>query len=169
MTRAGFVAAVVAGVLAFGAPAAPRVGASPASTSLDYAYAIAIQRDRKLVVAGRSAGGHWTFALARYTGRGKLDGTFGRRGRVRTDVGRRGYSWASAVAVQRDGKVVAAGESGVDPDLAIARYTARGTPDQQFGIAGQVATSLGPPKGINAWAHAVAIQGDGKVVVAGGR
>ena len=94
MTRAGFVAAVVAGVLAFGAPAAPRVGASPASTSLDYAYAIAIQRDRKLVVAGRSAGGHWTFALARYTGRGKLDGTFGRRGRVRTDVGRRGYSWA---------------------------------------------------------------------------
>jgi len=179
MTRAGFVAAVVAGVLAIGAPAAPRTYATPTSTSL--AYAIAIQRDGKLVVAGRSVSvrGRWTFALARYTVRGHLDGSFGRRGTVRTDVGSQGDSLAFALGLQPDGKIVAAGESGGFgdpgsggygyPDFAIARYTARGTPDRHFGHAGQVVTKFGPPKGINAWAHALAIQGDGKVVVAGGR
>jgi uncharacterized delta-60 repeat protein len=168
MTRAGFVAVVVAGVLAIGASAEPRLRGARASTSLDYAYAIAIQRDGKLVVAGRSASGRWTFALARYTVRGNLDARFGRRGRVRTAVGSPSYSWASAVGVAPGGKIVAAGRSGVYPNIGVARYSPRGRPDRRFGRAGQVVTKFGPPKGINAWARALAIQGDGKVVVAGG-
>jgi hypothetical protein len=55
-----------------------RVGAA-ASPTRDEAYAVAIQRDGKLLVAGWSTvGGGGDFALARYTNRGVLDRGSGR-------------------------------------------------------------------------------------------
>src|SRR5437763_1890088 len=57
---------------------------------------------------------------------------FGTAGEVRTDFG--GDDSASAVAVQGDGKIVAAGASG--SDFALARYLPDGHLDQSFGKGG---------------------------------
>jgi uncharacterized delta-60 repeat protein len=57
------------------------------SDSNDWAYALAIQSDAKIVAGGFSnAGGNFEdFALARYTPDGTLDATFGSAGKVLTD------------------------------------------------------------------------------------
>ena len=80
------------------------------------AWTVAVQNGRKIVAAGDSRG---NFALARYTTGGRLDLTFGRAGKVITDFG--GGDSISDIALQRDGKIVAAGDSG--DDFALARYT----------------------------------------------
>ena len=139
------------------------------AVSVDEAWAVAVQRDGKLVVAGMTiARDRGDFALARYTSRGALDPTFGRRGLVATDFGpprRRDRAWA--VAVQKDGRIVVAGESGEigHEDLALARYRRDGRLDPTFGNGGQVLTDLGASSGDIA--NALAIQPDGKIVVTG--
>jgi uncharacterized delta-60 repeat protein len=68
---------------------------------------------------------------------------------------------ATSLALQPDGKIVVAGSSGLD--FALARYNADGSLDAGFGSGGTVTTDFGD------WdrAPAVAIQADGKIVVAG--
>jgi uncharacterized delta-60 repeat protein len=96
---------------------------------------------------------------------GDLDVLFGGKGTVTTDFSA-GASSAQAVAVQPDGKVVAAGSAG-NPNsvFALARYNLNGSLDPTFGLGGQVTTSLGP--NLSGAAKGVAIQSDGKIVVAG--
>jgi uncharacterized delta-60 repeat protein len=132
----------------------------------DYAYAVAIQSDGKIVVAGYApVGGNNNFALARYNSDGSLDTSFGSGGMVTTDFGSENDR-ASAVAIQRDGKIVAAGFAMVGgyPDFALARYNSDGTLDASFGNGGKVTTGFGSG---NDFASALAIQSDGKIVVAG--
>jgi uncharacterized delta-60 repeat protein len=178
MGRVGVAAAVLTGMLALSAPAASSRAqvagdkelAERGSRSLDYAYALAIQRNGRLVVAGLSAYAGGRFALARYTLRGKLDPSFGSGGKVLTAFGSRGYSLASALAIERDGKLVAAGQSRVtvlSDDFAIGRYGALGRLDSSFGRGGKVLTDFGSRKRISGWARALAIQADGKIVAAG--
>src|ERR671931_2490248 len=107
MARASLLAAAEVAVFALAAPAAGRQAETRAKLTRDWAYALAIQRDGKLVVAGRSVGGGWRFALARYTTRGRLDPTFGRGGAILTALG--SGSYASALAIQPDGKLVPSG------------------------------------------------------------
>jgi uncharacterized delta-60 repeat protein len=88
---------------------------------------------------------------------------------VVTDFGSRGYSFATAIAVQRDGKLVVAGGgriSAVD-EFAVGRYTARGRLDPTFGRGGETLTGFGSARGFSAWANSLAIQPDGKAIVAG--
>src|SRR5690242_20170094 len=74
---------------------------------------------------------------------GDLDPTFGNGGTVTTDLNS-GYDWAYAVAVQPDGKVVAAGRTGVSGfDIAVVRYNPDGSLDGTFGTGGKVVTDLG--------------------------
>ena len=72
-----------------------------------------------------------------------------------------------AVALQPDGKIVAAGWSrGVDfPDFALARYTARGRLDPSFDRGGKVVTALGSQH--QAQLAAAALELDGKIVAVG--
>jgi uncharacterized delta-60 repeat protein len=97
------------------------------SGSDDVARAMAIQSDRKIVAAGESDASGTTFsdfALARYTSRGRLDRRFGANGIVLTDFAGSG-DIARALAIQSDGKIVAAGGAGRvggDFDFALARY-----------------------------------------------
>ena len=141
-----------------------------ASTDFGYyvtiATAVAIQSDGKILVAGRENSNSW-FALARYTAAGVLDTGFNGSGKVTTAVG--SASGAYAVAIQPDGKIVAGGFSG-PPDItqkfALVRYNPDGTPDGAFGTAGSVTTTPPHQCGGNA-ITAVAIQVDGKIVVAG--
>lgn|SRR5436190_3988248 len=134
-----------------------------------YARAVAIQADGKPVLAGFlfGPGEGWVFALARYNQRGRLDRGFGRRGLVLTHFGSRSNSsFASALTIQPDSKVVAVGTSGIRHlSFVLARYTARGRLDPSFGRGGKVLTTFGA--GGNADASAVALQPDGKIVVTG--
>jgi uncharacterized delta-60 repeat protein len=166
---------VIAAVLVVGpaesspTPGLARGAASTARIpSQDLAYALAIQRDGKIVAAGRSARGGWRFALARYTASGKLDPSFGRGGKVLTDVGS-ARSFATGLTLQRDGKLVAAGRAGIGSTVVVAldRYTTRGRLDPSFGSGGRVLTRFSPLKRMGAWANAVGIQQDGKLVAAG--
>jgi uncharacterized delta-60 repeat protein len=88
---------------------------------------------------------------------GDLDTTFGNGGKV-TD----GPGIIYSVAMQEDGKIVTAGESGYS--IVIARYDLNGSPDVTFGSGGKVVSSFGGYL-INPSAS-IAIQPDGKIVVA---
>jgi uncharacterized delta-60 repeat protein len=95
---------------------------------------------------------------------GNLDTTFAGDGTV-TTAPAQGGGIAKAVAIQPDGKIVAAGQTlGRKPRLAVVRYTGRGKLDTDFGRDGTVITdvSRGGDRG-----NDVAIQSDGKIVVAG--
>ncbi|MGH2732265.1 MAG: delta-60 repeat domain-containing protein, partial [Actinomycetota bacterium] len=95
------------------------------------ARSIALQPDGRIVAAGESFNGvDRDFALARYNPDGSLDPTFGGDGIVTTAVGV-GDDRVFALALQPDGRIVAAGESfnGVDRDFALARYNPDGSLD----------------------------------------
>jgi uncharacterized delta-60 repeat protein len=124
------------------------------------AFDVALQPDGKIVVAGIGDG---DFALARYDRHGRLDPAFDGDGKVVTDFG--GTDGARGVAVQRDGLIVAVGATEADggDDVAVARYLPDGRLDPSFGAGGKVVTSLS----VEDYGEAVALQPDGKIVVAG--
>ena len=143
----------------------------------DSITAMALQPDGKIVVAGYAgftAGLH--FGVGRYNANGTPDTAFG------TDHALGWYfhceaggglcndnfsAIANSVAIQPDGKILAAGrigESGASLDFFVMRLNANGTRDTSFGTGGKVRTDFfgGPDE-----AHAIAIQPDGKIVVVG--
>lgn len=128
----------------------------------DEANAVAQQADGKLVVVGTSDD---DFAVARYETDGSLDTSFSDDGKVITDIG--GSDEGNGVVIQQDGKIVVAGRSG--QNFALARYNPDGSLDTSFdsdGILSLSTDSLGGNFGA-ANGVAVAIQPDGKIVVAG--
>ena len=133
----------------------------------DHPYALAIQPDGSIVVAGAAAAGPNTkFALVRYERDGSLDPTLKGDGTVITDV--TPYSdVAYSVAMSPDGTIVAgglAGDGGPAPRPAVVRYLADGTLDPTFGGDGSVTTKL--TRYFDA-AWGVAVQADGSVVGSG--
>jgi uncharacterized delta-60 repeat protein len=132
---------------------------------VDGARALAVQADGKLVAAGYAFGMNTDFALARYNSDGTLDTSFGTGGKVTTDFVGEFFSsndLATALAVQADGRLVAAGftDTGL---FALARYNSDGSLDSTFGTGGQVTTRIAD----FARAFALAVQPDGKLVAAG--
>ncbi len=132
------------------------------------ASAVLVQPDGKLVAAGSaSIGGNRDFALARFHPDGSLDTSFGSAGLVLTDFGDGSDDGAAALAIQPDGKLVAAGFSNAgnpgDFDFAVARYNPDGSLDTSFG-GGTLRTFFG---GNAEGANALVIQLDGKIVAAG--
>jgi uncharacterized delta-60 repeat protein len=94
--------------------------------AFDEAFAVAIQADGKIVTAGFSYAetpAPPNFAMARYDPDGSLDPTFDGDGRAVTDFG--AFDEAFGIAIQADGKIVAAGFSttGENPfNFALARF-----------------------------------------------
>jgi uncharacterized delta-60 repeat protein len=137
----------------------------------EMAWGLAVQPDGKAVLAGgrSDSGPPDDFVLARYSVNGALDATFDGDGKVTTDFGGRSDR-AGDVAIQADGKILAAGSgfpAEVRPlDFALARYNRDGTLDSTFGDGGKVLTTF-EPNSIES-ANAVVIQPDGKIVAAGG-
>ena len=125
--------------------------------------ALAVQTDGRIVVAGGTSS---YFVLARANPDGSVDQTFGTDALVTTPMGR-GPAGASAVAIQPDGKIVAAGTSQPESTalMTVARYDQNGALDSTFGTGGVSATL--PSGTTNAGAVAVALQADGKIDVAG--
>jgi uncharacterized delta-60 repeat protein len=138
----------------------------------DFATSAVIQSDGNIVVGGLSdaSGMSYDFALARYNGgNGSLDR------KVLTDFSGSGsIDRLEALAIQSDGNIVAVGDSiGLSiaegrPTFAVARYKVEknGTLglDTAFNATGKVFTGF---ESGNATAQAVAIQSDGRIVVAG--
>jgi len=108
--------------------------------------------------------------VVRYNSNGSLDTSFGNGGIVTTNFPQGSYAFD--VALQPDGKIIAAGTVFVDfnpgessdTDFALARYNADGTPDTTFGNGGQVTTDF---VGLEDDAFSVLIQPDGKIVAVG--
>ncbi|MFZ5629541.1 MAG: hypothetical protein ACOY5B_10465 [Spirochaetota bacterium] len=126
--------------------------------SNNYANATALQADGKILIAGYNGS---AFLVSRYNVDGSADGSFGSGGFVTT-----AFSFqdsASSIAVQGDGKIVAAGIAMTNNDFAVARYNSDGSLDTTFNGTGKVTTSFGT----NDSGMATAIQSDGKIVVAG--
>jgi uncharacterized delta-60 repeat protein len=127
-----------------------------------------VQRDGKVVVAGRyqdDVENDPAFFVGRLGRDGQVDPTFGDGGMVVTDFG--GSDWASGVAVQADGRIVAAGVTlGTGGGaVALARYTPSGALDTTFGGDGKVVTDV-TPDGLD-HATGVVATPSGKLVVSG--
>ena len=144
---------------------------SGSSTS---ANAVAVSGTDILVAGHSKIGGRFVIALARYDSSGAPVSTFGNSGIVTTPVGSLDAD-AVALAVQPDGKIVAAGLAGNAVsqiwDVALLRYNANGSldtdPNPTMGFGGGtgiVTTDIGSSSN---YANAVALQADGKIVVAG--
>jgi uncharacterized delta-60 repeat protein len=133
----------------------------------DEAHAVALQSDGKIVVAGLShINNHYSFAVVRYNADGSLDTSFDGDGKVTTAIGP-GEDCAYGVALQSDGKIVVAGysENGSTNNFAVVRYNADGSLDTSFDGDGKVTTTVGSRSGYDS--YSVALQSDGKIVVAG--
>ncbi|MGB7209106.1 MAG: hypothetical protein WBD27_10640 [Pyrinomonadaceae bacterium] len=142
----------------------------------DKIKAIAIQLDGKIVVVGRRdafypyQGG----LIARYNADGSLDQSFGVGGFV-TDAAHGGHTtYFNAVAIQTDGKIVAAGyffESGgcMRDQSWVVRYNADGSRDTTFGGDGEVEYPYLYVNGcpVDSYHFGVAVQNNGRIVVAG--
>jgi uncharacterized delta-60 repeat protein len=126
----------------------------------DSANAVGLQPDGKILLAG-GGGSSNDFILARLNIDGSLDSSFGANGKVSTDFG--GFDAARAVAIESDGKVVAAGNG--NNRFALARYNADGSLDSSFNGTGRVTTTF-TGQNIEA-ANALALQDDGKIVAVG--
>ncbi len=142
-------------------------------SSSNYANAVALQADGKIVVVGNAFAnpfaGTSDIAVLRYKTDGTLDTAgFGNpNGYVTTNVG--AFDNGFAVAVQPlDGKIVVAGnaDAGTSDRLALLRYNADGSPDSGFGTSGVVTRAASGPS-IIAGANAVVLQPGGEIVVAG--
>jgi len=129
---------------------------------------LALQADGKVVAVGKIIDGrsHWYFGVFRYTSSGALDGSFGEGGWAELDLG--GASFAHAVAVQRDGRIVVAGEAGcaLSTCFTLARFMPDGGIDHSFagGVVHTPFATYGSSR-----AYDVAVQPDGKIVVVGMR
>ena len=127
-------------------------------------YDVAVQADGKTVVAGQAwKGGSSYTALSRFNTDGTLDRTFGpnRSGVVMTQMN--GGSYARDMAIQPDGKIVLVGGAG-SAGCAVWRFNTDGTLDNTFDRDGKVTFKFHDAS----WANSVALQKDGKIVVAGG-
>jgi uncharacterized delta-60 repeat protein len=150
-----------------------------ASLGVDNASRLALQPDGRIVVAGEriSRTGHGGFvvvtdlAVARLNADGTLDPTFGTNGLVVTSFGSSSFGSGSSdftvgLAVQADGKIVAAGlplgmSNTGTPGLV--RYDLNGNLDTTFGTGGRVTTDFGRGNS----ATRIALQADGRIVVGG--
>jgi len=132
-----------------------------------YCQSLLEQPDGKFVLSGYAFTDHnYDFALLRYNNEGSgLDSSFGTGGKVTTDIGvNQDYAYASAL--QSDGKIILCGTTYNNKQwqIALVRYNPDGSLDQSFGSSGIVLTALHDS---DDEAKSIAIQADGKIIVAG--
>jgi uncharacterized delta-60 repeat protein len=142
------------------------------TTGDDYANDVAIQPNGMIVVVGSAGtGSSHGFGVVRLTTSGALDPTFGANGKVLTtfDVP---YAYAFGVAIEADAGIVVAGATELPAArevcggrAAIVRYLPSGALDPSFGHNGVASPTLAGS--ISESPNDVALQADGKIVIAG--
>jgi uncharacterized delta-60 repeat protein len=134
------------------------------TSGIDRIHAVAVQADQRIVVAGMVGGSGGRYGLARYDSDGILDSTFSGDGKVFTNLVS-GWDHAWGLAIQPDGKIVAAGASQVGGGaFSVIRYNANGSLDATFSGDGKLTTNF---TNGDDWVWDVALQVDGKIVVSG--
>ena len=144
---------------------------------------VAIQSNGQIVVIGNSPGGGGNFAVGRYNDDGSPDTSFGTGGIVTTVPGAYNNAYSVAlldnVALGNVGKILVVGQSGQPgPEqpygFTLQQFNPNGTVDTSFGDSGQVRTfystaEIGPgyARAGNVGARDLAVQPDGKIIVAG--
>ncbi len=135
-------------------------------TSSTTGESVALQSNGKIIVAGFYHNGthnNYDFTVVRYTTNGNLDNSFAGNGKAGIDFG--GDDVGIATAIQSNGKIIVAGNSGPDFSnykyVAIARLNTNGDLDPSFGYNGKL--KLYSQMLVNA----IAIQPDGKILIAG--
>lgn len=125
---------------------------------------VAVDAQDRVVGAGTASNTSMQFAVVRYTAAGALDGTFGSGGVTLTPIG--DYGGARAMTLDAQGRIVAAGVAHIGSvyEMAMARYGQNGALDASFGSGGTASTLIGTT---SSEAHAVAIDPQGRVVLAG--
>jgi uncharacterized delta-60 repeat protein len=137
--------------------------------SLAAACAVAVQPDGKIVTAGQATvDGRNVLLSIRMTPTGSLDPSYGVGGIVTVSInGSAGVDSGAALVLQPDGKIVIGGAArtsvGGPMGFAAVRLNSDGSFDPAFGHGGVTTVAIGPA----AIANAVALQPDGKVVLAG--
>lgn len=134
----------------------------------DFSGAMAIAKSgKKVVAAGSALNGGSDFAVARYTGSGKLDGSFDGDGRMTDDFSAGDDAWLS-VLVQGDGKIVTGGTGTLtgDPHFIVERYLSNGDRDPAWNGGGIAGTSLNSGS-LEEQVRDVTRQQNGKIVAAG--
>lgn len=150
------------------------ISVAPLGMGEDRAYGLAIQDDGKILVVGSTTrtaqwGAEKTIVVTRFTSNGLLDPSFAMGGIALIDFSE-GSESGYEVVLQNDGKIVIVGTENDDTAASVStskqgiliRLNSDGTIDQSFGGNGKVSTSL-------EIARVVALQDDGKIIVAGGR
>jgi uncharacterized delta-60 repeat protein len=155
----------------FGTTGTTVFSADPAD---DAASALAVAADGSIIVAGYAtppaAGGASRIMLARFDKKGAIDTTFGAGGVVVSDVKTLNSASAAAIAIDGMGRILVAGRASdtMTERAVVARYLPNGQPDASFGKAGLV-TAFGAPVGTREALEGIALQSDGKILVAGYR
>jgi uncharacterized delta-60 repeat protein len=140
---------------------------TPVGPSLDRALGMALQADGKIVLTGftQDLSFNLDVATVRYNPNGSLDTTFDGDGKIITPIGA-GNDFGTSIKIQSDNKIVVGGyaSNGSNNDFAVIRYNADGSLDASFDGDGKVITPVGSD---NDQSNAMALQPDGKIVLAG--
>jgi uncharacterized delta-60 repeat protein len=125
-------------------------------------------RLNKIVVAGYMWNGtDYDFAVYRYLSDGTPDAAFSGDGMAKIGFGAGRQDFAADLVIQSDGKIIVVGYTGdandANHNFAIARLNANGSLDATFSGDGIQVTNFGGDD----FAYDVALQTDGKIVVAG--
>ncbi len=117
--------------------------------------AIVILPDDRIIIGGSNT-------IARLNSNGTIDTSFGTSGRITLNF------FTNALALQADGKIVAAGETNFTApqiDFELARLNSNGTMDASFGTNGRVTTPFNATSSDRA--ADVAVQPDGRIIAFG--
>ncbi|HQW04870.1 MAG TPA: hypothetical protein PLV08_06745 [Flavobacteriales bacterium] len=132
----------------------------------DKAFAMALQPDGKILLAGTTLNGTETdIGLMRFYPDGSIDNSFSFDGIVSTDI--QDVDAAYAIAVGQVGRILVAGStcSGLACDYLLVRYTSAGELDPTFGVNGVVITDH--DAGSFDDGRALAIAGNGMILLGG--
>lgn len=137
-------------------------------TRTEYARAVAIQTDGKIVTGGAyNDNTEFNFLLTRYNSNGKLDSSFSSDGIVTLNIGS-GNDIINSLVLQPDGKILVTGTlsfGGGASDFVVARFNIDGTLDDSFGSIGKTITSINPIG--EDYPTTILLQSDGKIIVVG--
>lgn len=137
-------------------------------TGNNYGFAVTLQEDGRIVMGGRANGGT-DFGVARLRPGGPFDKTFSEDGKATQLVG--DYGDVYDVAIDARGRIMTVGYSGVpgsdgyDEGVGMARFLPDGAPDERFSGDGVKLKNFEPDAFEEG--RALAIQEDGRIVVAG--
>lgn len=130
-------------------------------------FTLSLQNNGKILAGGTSDG---KYALVRYLPDGNIDRGFGKNGKFVNDFDA-DFGLIKKVITTDDGKILAAGYHSIRDgksekysDMSVIRLNSDGTPDYSFGRGG--IALINKNDGLFR-THSIAIQSDGKILVAG--